>query len=145
MTGAIADARRGLSEILAALPGLRVLDHPPASISETPAAVVLFESRDAALTLGGTSFAGRMKVVLAVASASAGEAYRSLEEYTEPSGANSVQAAVDADTTWGGAVDDGRLVSIDNVGARRLWGGVYTAADFHFRFIKRLPTQSPLS
>ena len=138
--GAIADARRGLSEALAALPGLRVLDYPPTSVSEAPAAVVLFESRGAALTLGGTSFAGRMKVVLAVASASAGEAYRSLEEYMGPEGANSVQAAVEADATWGGNVDDGRLVSIDNVGPRRIWGGVYTAADFHFRFVKRLTT-----
>ena len=101
---------------------------------------MLFESRGAALTLGGASFAGRMKVVLAVASASAGEAYRSLEEYMESEGARSVQAAAEADATWGGNVDDGRLVSIDNVGHRRIWGGVYTAADFHFRFVKRLTT-----
>ncbi len=138
MTGAIADARQGLAKTLAALPGLRVLDYPPASISDLPAAVVLFEGRDAGLTLGGTSFAGRMKAVLAVASASADEAYRTLEEFMEPSGTSSVQAAVDADATWGGKVDDGRLVSVDNVGSRRVWGGTYMAADFHFRFVKRL-------
>ncbi len=56
-----------------------------------------------------------------------------------PEGANSVQAAAAADHTWGGSVDDGRLESVDNVGPRRLWGGMYTAADFHFRFVKRLP------
>ena len=139
MTGAIAEATQGLAETLETLPGLRVLDYPPASVSEVPVAVVLFESRDAALTLGGSSFAGRMKVVLAVASGSAREAHRTLEEFMAPLGTNSVQAAVDADATWGGNVDDGRLASIDNVGARTIWGGLYTAADFHFRFIKRIP------
>jgi hypothetical protein len=38
-------------------------------VSEFPAAVVLFESRDATQTLGGSSFAGRLKVVLLVSSA----------------------------------------------------------------------------
>ncbi len=137
--GTIAEARQGLANALATLPGLRVLDYQPASVSELPAAVVQFESRGAGLTLGGLSFAGRLKMVLVVSSASTLEAQRTLEEYMEPEGAHSVQAAVAADHTWGGNVDDGRLESVDNVGIRRLWGGMYTAADFHFRFFKRLP------
>ena len=137
--GTIAEARQGLANALATLPGLRVLDYQPASVSELPAAVVQFESRGTGLTLGGLSFAGRMKVVLVVSSASSREAQRTLEEYMESEGANSVQAAVAADHTWGGNVDDGRLESVDNVGVRRLWGGMYTAADFHFRFVKRIP------
>ena len=138
--GAIKDARRGLAEALASVPGLRVYDYPPASISELPAAVVTFESRDAGRTLGGQTFAGRLKVVLAVSSASSHEAHAALEEYIESDGAHSVQAAAGADHTWGGSVDDGRLVSVDNVGPCRLWGGTYTAADFHFQFIKQLTT-----
>ena len=54
----------------------------------------------------------------------------------DPLGTNSVEAAVDADNTWGGNVDDGRLLSVDNVGQRKLWGGSYVGADFHFRFTK---------
>ncbi len=139
MSGVIARAREGLSEALATLPGLRVLGYLPTSFSEFPVAVVSFESRDASLTLGGGSLAGLMKVVLAVSSASSLEAQRALEEYMEPEGARSIQAAVNADSTWGGTVDDGRLVSVDNAGTRSMWGGVYTAVDFHFRFVKRLP------
>ena len=139
MSGSIARAREGLSEALATLPGLRVLGYLPASFSEFPVAVVSFESRDASLTLGGGSSAGLIKVVLVVSSASSLEAQRVLEEYMEPEGARSVQAAVNADNTWGGSVDDGRLVSVDNAGTRSMWGGVYMAADFHFRFVKRLP------
>ncbi len=43
---------------------------------------------------------------------------------------------MDADTTWGASVDDGRLVSIDNIGQRKLWGSLYVAADLHLRFTK---------
>ena len=139
MSGVIARAREGLSEALATLPGLRVLGYLPTSFSEFPVAVVSFESRDASLTLGGGILAGLMKVVLAVSSASSLEAQRALEEYMEPEGARSIQAAVNADSTWGGTVDDGRLVSVDNAGTRSMWGGVYTVVDFHFRFVKRLP------
>ena len=131
-------AAQGLAGALAKLPGLRTLDYMPASFSELPAAVVTFESRDAAPTLGGRCLVGRLKVALVVSPASSREAQRALEAYMEPEGPNSVQAAADADTTWGGSVDDGRLVSVDNAGPRRIWGGTYTAADFHFRFVKRL-------
>ena len=54
----------------------------------------------------------------------------------DPLGTSSVEAAVDADNTWGGKVDDGRLVSVNSVGQRKLWGGYYVGADFHFRFAK---------
>ena len=35
-----------------------------------------------------------------------------------------------------GSVDYGRLVSAGNVGRRKLWGGLYAAADFKFEFTK---------
>ena len=113
-----------------------MLDYPADSIHEFPAAVLLFESRDALETLGGSTFTGRIKVVLLVSSASSLEAYDTLDLYMDPLGTSSIEAAVDGDNTWGGNVDDGRLVSVDNVGQRRLWGGHYVAADFHFRFTK---------
>ena len=54
----------------------------------------------------------------------------------DPLGTTSIEAAVDADNTWNAKVDDGRLMSIDDVGNRKLWGGLYVAADFHFEFVK---------
>lgn len=113
-----------------------MLDYPADSIHEFPVAVVLFESRDATETLAGSSFTGKAKAVLLVSSANTQQAYDTLDQYMDPLGTTSVEAAVDADNTWGGNVDDGRLLSVDNVGQRKLWGGSYVGADFHFRFTK---------
>ena len=58
----------------------------------------------------------------------------------DPLGTSSIEAAVDTDNTWGGKVDDGRLMSVDNPGHRKLWGGFYVGVDFHFRFVKSVAT-----
>ena len=136
MANEIRDAKDGLAALLANISGLKVLDYPAESVNEFPVAAVLFESRDASETLGGSSFTGRIKVVLLVSSANTQQAYDTLDQLMDPLGTSSVEAAVDADNTWGGKVDDGRLVSVNSVGQRKLWGGYYVGADFHFRFAK---------
>ena len=136
MANEISDAKDGLVTILTAISGLRVLDHPADSLSEFPAAVIMFESRDASDTLAGSDFTGELKVVLLASSSNTKEAYDTLDSFMDPLGANSIEAAINADVTWGGKVDDGRLVSVDNVGRRKLWGGSYIAADFHIGFVK---------
>ena len=98
--------------------------------------MVLFESRSASRTLGGSGFAGRIKVTLVVSPADTSEGFDRLYDFMAQSGGSSIKAAAASDPTWGGSVDDGRLVSIDNVGRRRLWGGEYIAADFHFELLK---------
>ena len=108
----------------------------PAVLNELPAAVVLFESRRASGTLCGAGFAGRIRVVLAVSAADAGEGFDRLYDFMAQSGESSIEAAAASDPTWGGSVDDGRLASIDNAGRRRLWGGDYLAADFNFDVVK---------
>ena len=135
MADQIAGARAGLRERLEAIPGLRVLEHPPEAVHELPAAVVSLHSREASGTLGGGGFEGRMKVTLLVSSASAKEAYAALDRFIDPRGPHSVEAAVDGDNTWGDAVDDGRLTSVENVGVRKMWGGTYVGADFVFGFV----------
>ena len=140
MANEIKDAKDGLGSLLGNIAGLRVLDYPSDSINEFPAAAVLFESRDATQTLSGSTFVGRIRVVLLVSSADTLQAYDTLDSYMDSLGASSLEAVVDADNSWGGKVDDGRLVSIDNVGRRKLWGGDYVGADFHFRFVKGVAT-----
>ena len=136
MANEIGTAKAGLRARLETIPGLRVLDYPPEAVHELPAAVVSLHSRGAAATLGGRGFEGEMRVTLLVASASAREAYAALDRFIDPSGPQSVEAAVDGDNTWGGAVDDGRLTSVENVGPRKLWGGEYVGAEFVFEFGK---------
>ena len=138
MVDEINNAKDGLSALLAAIPGLRVLDYPADSVNELPAAMVLVESRDAAGALGGGAFTGRIKVVLLVSSANIRQAYDTLNRFIDPLGPQSVETAVDADNTWGGAVDDGRLLSVDNIGPRKLAGVSCVGADFHLRFVKTI-------
>lgn len=71
-----------------------------------------------------------------VSSANTKEAYDTLDEFMAPLGTNSIEAAIDGDNTWNSKVDDGRLLSVDNVGQRKLWGGNYIAADFRVGFVK---------
>ena len=136
MANEIRAAMDGLASLLEGVPGLRVHRQPPPVLNELPAAVVVFESRGASRTLGGTGFAGRIRVTLAVSVAEASEGFDRLYDFMGPSGESSIEAAAMSDPTWGGSVDDGRLASIDNAGRRRLWGGEYVAADFHFDVVK---------
>ena len=136
MANEIRDAKDGLAARLSTVAGLKVLDYPADSVNEFPVAVVLFESRDATQTLAGSSFTGMIKVLLLVSSAATQQAHDTLDQFIDPLGGSSLETAVDADNTWGAKVDDGRLVSVDNVGHRQLWGGFYVGADFHFEFVK---------
>ena len=134
--GVMEEVMGGLASRLQTVPGLRVLTHPPVSVNELPAAVLLFESREPGLTMAGGAFSGSIKVVVLAAAADAAGAFEALSGFMDPEGAGSVEAAVEADSTWGGSVDYGRLVSVGNFGRRKLWGGVYAAADFQFAFTK---------
>jgi hypothetical protein len=136
MADEIKDIKDGLATLLNTITGLRVFDYPVDSVSSFPTAIILLESRNPITTLGGSSFTGKMKVTLLVSSGNTRNAYDSLDRYIDPLGTRSIEAAVDADNTWDGSVDDGRLVSVDNVGQRKLWGGAYVGADFHFAFVK---------
>ena len=57
------------------------------------------EVRDATQALGGSSFAGRLKVVLLVSSADTNQVYDTLDTYMDPLGTTSIEAAVDGDNT----------------------------------------------
>ena len=123
MANEIKNAKDGLSTLLANISGLRVLDYPADSVNEFPVAVVLVESRDATETLGGSTFTGKIKVILLVSSANTQQAYDTLDGFMDPLGTSSVEAAVDGDNTWGAKVDDGRLMAVENAGTRKLWRG----------------------
>lgn len=137
MDGDVLAARDGLAALLAAVPGLSVVDHPADVAPQVPAALVAYEGRDTVETLGASVSAGRFRVTLLVASADHGQAYHTLYGLASASASSGIEAAVAADPTWGGSVDHGRLESVGNVGERRIGSGRYVAADFHFRYVKR--------
>ena len=141
MASEIANAKDGLSTLIGNISAIRqVFDYPPEDVHEMPAMVLLFEGRDTEQTMGGSTFQGTIRGTLLVSSASTKQAFDELDAYMEPLGTNSIEAAVDADTTWDSAVDTGRLISVENVGYRDIGGGRYAAADFVFEFVKQVAT-----
>ena len=137
MDGEVLAARNWLAALLASIPGLTVVDHPSDTPSQVPAALVAYEGRDTVETLGASLSVGRFLVTLLVASAESGQAYDRLYELVAASASTGIEAAVAADPTWGGSVDYGHLETVGSVGERRIGGGRYVAADFHFRYVRR--------
>ena len=129
------DAKRGLAAALASIEGLRVYDYEPEGTLELPAAIVRLESREPVETLGGGAIRGSMRVEALVSAMDARQADDALLAFMEPSGASSIEAAAASDRTWGGAVDDGRLVRVENVRRRKVGGVGCLGADFCFWFV----------
>ena len=135
MANEIGEAKRGLAAALSTIDSLRVFDYAPDSVHEFPAAIVRLESRESIETLGGGSIRGSMRVEVLVSASEARQAEDALIAFVEPRGTSSIEAAASADPTWGGSVDDGRLVNVDNIGARKVDGVRRVGADFHFWFV----------
>ena len=136
MAGEIGEAKRGLAAALSGIDGLRVFDYTPDSVHELPAAIVRLESREPVETLGGGSVRGSLCVEVLVPASDARQADETLVAFVESQGARSIEAAVSADPTWGGAVDDGRLVSVENIGRRKVGGVNCVGAEFRFWFVR---------
>ena len=135
MANEIANAKKGLAAALSSIDGLRVFDYEPDGVHEFPAAIVRLESRESVETLGGGGIRGSMRVEALVSASDARQAEEALLAFIEPQGAQSIEAAAAADRTWGGAVDDGRLVRVDNVGRRKVGGVSCVGAEFCFWFV----------
>ena len=136
MTDVIGEAKRGLAAALSGIEGLRVYDYEPDGVHELPVAIVRLESREPVETLGGGAVRGSMRVEVLAPTEDARQADETLGAFLEPQGAQSIEAAVAADRTWGGAVDDGRLVRVDKVGRRNVGGVQCLGADFCFWFVR---------
>ena len=136
MANEISEAKKGLAAALSGIDGLRVFDYTPDSLHEFPAAIVHLESRDSVGTFGGGAIRGSMRVEVLVSTADARQATETLDAFLEPTGAQSIEAAANTDPTWRGTVDDTRLITVNNIGRRKLNGASCIGADFHFWFVK---------
>lgn len=136
MVNAIGAAKKGLAAALAGVEGLRVYDYEPERVHEFPAAIVRLESREPVETLGGGAVRGSMRVEVLVPAADARQADETLGAFLESQGAQSIEAAVMTDRTWGGTVDDGRLVRVEKIGRRKVGGVQCLGADFCFWFVR---------
>ena len=135
MANEIGEAKRGLADALSTIEGLRVFRYEPDRVNEFPAAIVRLESRESVETLGGGAIRGSIRVEALVSASDARQAEEALDAFIEPQGARSIEAAASADPTWSGSVDDARLLSVDNIGTRKVGGVRCVGADFHFWFV----------
>ena len=135
MANEIVNAKKGLAAALSGIDGLRVFDYEPEGVHELPAAIVQLESRESVETLGGGAVRGSLRVEALASATDVRQGDDALAAFIEPHGAQSIEAAASADPTWGGAVDDGRLVSVDNIGRRKVGGVSCVGAEFHFWFV----------
>ena len=136
MTDVIGETKRGLAAALARIEGLRVYDYEPDGVHEFPAAIVRLESREPVETLGGGAVRGSMRVEVLATAMDARQADETLDAFLEPQGAQSIESAVATDRTWGGTVDDGRLVWVEKIGKRKVGGVQCLGADFCFWFVR---------
>ena len=132
----LTDIRDGLVDRLATISGLRVYSSQMNSIQEYPCAVVILDTLDYVIAIGGYSFQGQFRVVMLTDSGIVQDAHEQLDPYLDPSGAQSVTAAILADDTLGGTVDGLVVQTTRNV--RRIPDTDLVAADISVQFVKQV-------
>lgn len=128
----IGDIRGAIASTLDAIEGLRAVAYEPDKISP-PTAVVGDVSIDYDQTFGTAAARCHklditVRVYVARATDRAGQ--DRLDEYVSPTGASSIKAALEADKTLGGTVDDLHVPSMSGYGFYEVAGTVLMGAEF---------------
>jgi len=109
MAGEITNIRNGLQTRLETISGLQVYDHEPDGMSVTPAASIVFAGWTPHETFSATRPAGsatyRFIITVRLSGAVPEEQWQALDDYINPTGTNSILAAIDGDDTLGSVVD----------------------------------------
>lgn len=118
---------------LATIAGLRVADIVPDQINPPQAIVGVPEIPQYHQSMGMGKFRLEPTVTILVSAALDRVGQRNLAGYANPTGAQSVRAAIEGDRTLGGTVDDCvvtafRPLGMEEVGAIGYYGGVFTLA-----------------
>ena len=129
MTDHITKVRRELKRVIQDILGLRVLDYTPDTWNDFPLAVVSFANVQVGPTLAGSKLSGEIKVTLMTGGPNLPETLADLDPLIE-----SVDAAVSADPSLGGAVHYIVLDRMENIGVRNMAPHRRAAADLHLRF-----------
>lgn len=109
MANEIRDAREGLARALSRIEGLRVYKYPPQAGLMRPCVIIHFVQRESDLTLGGSSTVMLFDLMVYVGTLDTEWAWKKLDNYLDPLGPDSIEAAIDADNTLDGNVDDARV------------------------------------
>ena len=130
MTSKLKPVRHGVRQALEGIPGLRVTDYRPDTWNDFPLAVVEYGHLRVNVTLAGTEVTGEITVTLMTSGANLFETLTDLDPLIE-----SVDAAVSADMTLGGAVHYVVLDRMENIGMRNMGSQRCGVADLYLRFM----------
>lgn len=112
-------------------------DSPPDAVNQFPAIIPMFDPLDMSPLIGGNTFSGTLRIVCLTTRQDAGEAWKRLYEYMQPTGSGtSIIAALRVDPQFGSAVDDSEVVRIENIGQREMAGGPFLGFDVLVSFIR---------
>jgi hypothetical protein len=117
-----------LAAALETIAGLRVFSYMPDSLAPPAAIVQLPESIDYDLTFGRGADTYNLRVLLLVGKVSDRASTANLAQYLNAAGATSIKAAVEADPTLGGLVDDANLKRASGIGTYTVAGTEYVGA-----------------
>ena len=140
MADELKDAREALRSVLNEIPGLNVYKFPPSGGAwNYPAMIMAAATRDPRIAMGGSkSFTGTISLILLISSQNDAEAFEILDEFMEAVGPRSIEAVLEADTTWNSNVDWGNLADVPRTGWRDYNGGAFVMAEMSVKFIKQV-------
>ena len=134
----LTDIRDGLKTRLETIAGLRVYSSQVDSIQEFPCAVLILDRLDYVITVEGFSFEGTWRVLVLVDAAVRQDAYELMDEYLDPGGASSIEAAVYGDSTLGGFVDGCVVRRAGSIGPLPDIGVTVIGATFTVDFLRKV-------
>jgi hypothetical protein len=129
MAATVSEAAAGLKAQLAQIPGLRVVDYLPDQINP-PTAVISIDSVTYHQAFAGGDPLYQFTITVIVARASERVAQQKLDAFLAYSGTQSVRAAVEADKSLGGAVQQAIIDRGGNVQALTVNEVAYVTVDF---------------
>jgi len=132
------DIFTGLKTILEAnVTGLKSHEHPPDHVNHFPSAIPIPDAFEPEMAFGGNTFDARIRIIVLVSSAESSVGWAALMDMIDPTTANkSIIKAIRDNRTLDSKVDSSRIVSVENIGRRELWGGFYFGFDVVIEAIK---------
>lgn len=132
MTATISQVKTGLATQLATITGLRAVTYQPDQLNP-PLAFANLDSINFHRTMRNPLTEMQFTVSVIVARATERPAENALDAYASATGSSSVKAAIEADRTLGGVVDDLIVESCTGIQTMSANDGDYLAIDFLVR------------
>ena len=136
---ALTDIKDGIKARLKTITAIREVYLQPMDTQsqiELPVVELITDSVEYPVAIGGAHFRGTIRARLFVNAIGAQEAYGALDEFLDPSGTNSILAAIEGDDTVGGKADQVVVIRAEGIGGEELNGQRIYSVDFLMDFVK---------